>query len=198
MIPVLFVTGSRRRESFNSRLLAYLMEILAGRCTPDVLDPAQVDLPLFDQDLEADASAIAKAAAIHRRFASCQALVVATPEYNGQPTAYLKNLVDWVSRLSHVDSRFGNPFRNKALLLCSASTGWSGGSIAMPHARALFAYVGCLVMPDSVNVPYADQAWTGSGFAFDPDFDAQAYAGAERFLRLAEACSDLASRKEPA
>jgi hypothetical protein len=54
---------------------------------------------------------------------------------SGDPAASAY-IVAWVSRLAHVDGRFDNPFCDHPLLLCSASTGRSGGAIAMPHARA--------------------------------------------------------------
>ncbi len=182
---LLLVSGSLRRDSYNSRLLNHLAQGLKSHCSIEILDPAQANLPLFDQDLEGDANVIERVAALHRRFETAHGLVVATPEYNGMPTPYLKNVFDWVSRLPHVDSRFANPFRDRPLLLCSASTGWSGGAVAIPHARALFGYLGCLVIGDAVCVPYAEQAWADGAYRFDPFFEAQIDAAAGQLVRLA-------------
>ena len=189
MTTLLLVPGSQRHESFNARLLRYLGRSLEGRCELDMLEPHQVDLPIFDQDLESNAAVSNRIAMIHRRFLASDGIIVASPEYNGQPTPYLKNIIDWVSRLAHIDSRFDNPFRDRPLLLCSASTGWSGGSVAMPHARALFEYVGCRVIADAISVPHADQAWTGDTYMFDPFFDAEIDATAGQVLQLAQAFS---------
>jgi hypothetical protein len=57
----------------------------------------------------------------------------------------------------------------------------------MPHARALFGYVGCLISGDSICVPYADQAWTGNGYVFEPFFDEHIDATTDRFLQLVQA-----------
>jgi NAD(P)H-dependent FMN reductase len=189
---LLFVSGSQRRESLNSGLLRNVAQRLNGRCRVDMLDSADVDLPLFNQDLEDSPAVIERVAALHQRFKASDGLVVASPEYNGQLTPYLVNIVAWVSRLAHIDSRFDNPFYGCPLMLCSASTGRSGGSLAMPHARALFDYVGCLIAGDPICVPYADQAWTGDRYAFDPFFDEQINATADSFLQLVQslACSD--------
>jgi NAD(P)H-dependent FMN reductase len=186
---LLLVSGSRRAESLNARLLRELGRRVGERSALDVLHPAEVSLPIFDQDLEADPAVVEHVATLHRRFEASDALLIASPEYNGQLPAYLKNLVDWVSRLPYVDPRFENPFLNRPVLLCGASTGWSGGAVAIPHARALFGYVGCLVIGETVCVPYADQAWTGDGFAFDPIFDAHIDAAIDRTVDLAAAHS---------
>lgn len=188
MTTLLFVSGSQRRESFNSRLLQHLAQRLDGRCEIDLLQAAQVDLPLFDQDIEGSPEVMGRVASLHQRFKACHGIVVSSPEYNGQPTPYLKNLVDWVSRLAHVDTVFDNPFLDRPLLLCSASTGWSGGAVGLTHARALFGYVGCVVMGEAICVPYVEQAWTGDRYDFDLFFDDQIRSTTDRFLQLAQAC----------
>jgi chromate reductase len=190
---LMFVSGSQRRDSLNTRLLRHLAQRLAGRCVIDALESHQVDLPLFDQDLETNPAVINRVTDLHRRFKASDGIVVASPEYNGQITPYLKNIIDWVSRLAHIDSRFDNPFYERPLLLCSASTGWTGGAVAMPHARALFGYVGCLVVGEAVCIPYADQAWTEGGYLFDPFIDTQIDVSTDRVLHLANTLADARS-----
>ena len=186
MTRLLLVSGSQRRESLNARLLRHLAEPLEGRCDIELLEPQDVDLPLFNQDLEADPAVMRRVHSVHQRFQRCHGLIVASPEYNGQLTPYLNNLIDWVSRLAYIDTRFVNPFIDRPVLLCSASSGWSGGALAIPQARSLFGYVGCLVIGDTVCVPNAGQAWTDAGYMFDPFFDEQIQIATERVLRLAD------------
>jgi NAD(P)H-dependent FMN reductase len=192
MTRLLLVAGSLRRDSFNARLLRHMAERLASRCAVDLLEPNQVDLPLFDQDLEADPGVVARVVALHARISRCHGLIVASPEYNGQLTPYLKNLVDWVSRLAYVDARCEPAFCDRPVLLCSASTGRSGGSLGILHARALFGYVGALVIGDTLCVSQADQHWHDEiGFMFGEAFEARIAVAAERILKLA---SDFAPR----
>lgn len=182
---LLLVPGSQRCESYNTRLLQDFRLRLRGRCQPELLMPGEVDLPLFNQDLESDPAVRDKVLALHGRIGRSHGLIVATPEYNGQLPPYLKNLVDWVSRLAWIAPEHGQAFADRPVLLCSASTGRSGGAVAIPHARALFGYVGCVVIGDTVCVTNAGQAWTGDGFAF-PDWQhAQIDSALERVLRLA-------------
>jgi len=192
MTTILLVCGSQRAASFNARLLQHVAAPLGARCRLDTLAATEVALPLFDQDRETDPALVAHLTALHRRFAAADGSIVACPEYNGQPTPYLKNLIDWVSRLAYLDPRLGNPFADRPVLLCSASTGWSGGAVALPLLRSLFGYVGGVVLGDAVTVAHADQAWDGAAYCFDPAFDAGITAAAERLLRLAQ---DFAARQ---
>jgi NAD(P)H-dependent FMN reductase len=188
-LRLLLVSGSQRRESWNTRLLDDLADRLAGMsgvaCQIDLLAPREVDLPLFDQDIETDPAVLARVAALHARVRDAHGLLVASPEYNGQLTPWLKNLVDWVSRLAHVDPTVEPPFTDRPLLLCSASTGWSGGTLGLVHARALFGYVGANVIGDTLSLPHAEQAWSDFGYLFDEAFELRIDAALGRLLRLA-------------
>jgi NAD(P)H-dependent FMN reductase len=166
---LLLISGSQRRDSFNTRLLQHFARMLED--TPG--DAIEIDL-LASRDV-----------ALHARLAAGDGLIVASPEYNGQLTPWLRNLVDWVSRLPHVDAAFDNVFVDRPVLLCSASTGWSGGAVAIPHARALFDHVGALVIGDTVCVPHVDQVWSEFGYSFDPWVKLQVGAALGRVRRLA-------------
>jgi len=187
MSRVLLISGSRRQSSFNSRLLDHLESGLMWQSEVDRLMPHEVSLPIFDQDLECDAVVVKQVATIHARIAQSHALIIASPEYNGQPTPYLKNIVDWVTRLPHIDNQFDNVFLDRPVLLCSASTGWSGGALAIPHLRALFGYVGANVVGQTICIPHADQHWTDGDYVFNEAVQLQIGAAMERVLKLAEA-----------
>lgn len=91
----LAISGSLRRDSHNRRLLA----------TADGLLPADADLdvwahlkqvPPFDED---DQAAPAPAvAAMRQALADADAVLIATPGYNGSVPGQLKNAVDGASR----------------------------------------------------------------------------------------------------
>ncbi len=187
MTRLLLLSGSQRRLSYNSRLIGYLGEALQDKCQIDLIDPSEIDLPLFNQDLETNPLLQKKVAAIHQRFLLSDGMIIACPEYNGQMTPYLKNLVDWVSRLAYILPDFDNPFIDRPTLLCSASTGWTGGAVGIPHARALFGYVGCCVLGGAITVSHVDQLWTDFGFVFDPSFESHIQDTCQRLLKLVQA-----------
>jgi NAD(P)H-dependent FMN reductase len=150
------------------------------------VEPLAQHLPLLNQDLENEPALRSQVAELHKAFMSCDAILVASPEYNGQLTPYLKNIIDWVSRLAYIDPTFENPFIDKPVLLCSASTGSSGGAMGIPSARALFGYVGALVFGETLCVPYAHQAWTDVGYFFEDDFENRIQSLSQRFAEHAE------------
>jgi chromate reductase len=185
MTQLLLLCGSQRQESLNARLLEHIAQHLEGACNFLTAAPLAEQLPLFNQDLENNPTVRAQVAKLHQAFMACDGIVVASPEYNGQLTPYLKNMVDWVSRLAYIDPAFDNPFVDKPVLLCAASTGSSGGNMGIPSARALFGYVGSVVFGETVCVPFAHQAWTEAGYFFDDDFENRIQSLSQRFATQA-------------
>jgi|SRR5471030_20309 len=189
MSRVLLLSGSRRSESYNTRLLQHLAQRLPGNWHVDAFTAEEGVLPIFDQDLEGEPQVMNRVYALHRRVCAADAMIVAGPEYNGLPTPYLKNLVDWISRVAYVEPDRTAAFADRPVLLCSASTGWSGGAVGTPHARALFGHVGALVMGETISLPYAEQAWCADAgcYLFDPLFEAHIDQAMHRFLHVANA-----------
>lgn len=169
MTRVLLICGSQRAASLNARLLAALGSALPDDVMAETLLPSEVDLPLFDGDREQDPALTDKVRTLHARFLAADALIVASPEYNGLMTPYLKNLVDWVSRLPWRDAAVANAFADKPVLLAAASPGWSGGAVGIPACRALFGYCGAVVFGEAITLPYADRAVLPDG-SLDPAF----------------------------
>ena len=184
MKNILLFSGSQRRDSLNTRLLNYVSSSLRTTFSIEFLGPDQVNLPLFNQDLEGNPSVISSVFEVHEKFNASDGIIVASPEYNGQVTPFLKNTVDWVSRLAYIDHALDNPFLDRPVLLCSASTGAGGGALGQNSARALFAYVGGLVLGDSICLPYADQLITGKTLSCPPYFEQQVAYSISRFAQL--------------
>jgi NAD(P)H-dependent FMN reductase len=167
MSRVLLVPGSLRRGSYNRALLDYLQTHLPDHATVDVLEPHSVLLPFFNEDLEQTPAVIEAVRPVHAQFCAADALIVASPEYNGQITGYLKNTIDWVSRLPYLSPHFDNAFLDKPTLLCSASTGHSGGAVGIGAARLLLAYVGANVLGGAICVSDVHDKFDGLSLALD-------------------------------
>jgi chromate reductase len=169
---LLFFPASLRRQSHQRRLLDYFAESLSSSCEIDMLTPEDVNLPLFNQDLEQSEPVLSEVIALQARFKAADGFVVASPEYNGHMSPYLKNTVDWVSRLPRIDAHYAteSPFRGKPVLLASASTGWTGGLLGLQSARSVFSYLGCLVTADQICVSDAEQWVANDRFHFEDAF----------------------------
>ena len=185
---LLLFPGSLRRNSHQRRLLDYVGTIIGDRAAIDLVGPTDIDLPIFNQDLEASPAIFSHVQAVHARFSAAHGIIAASPEYNGHVSPYLKNTVDWVSRLPRIDAHCQerDAFRAKPLLLASASTGWSGGLLGLRDARTLFSYLGCLVGADQICVSDAAH-WAATGaFVFEPGFSTFIEQTVIRFLTLVE------------
>jgi chromate reductase, NAD(P)H dehydrogenase (quinone) len=95
---ILAVSGSLRKESFNTRLLRALPPLAPEGMEIEVYERLG-DLPPFNQDLEADPALLPEPVE-HWRGAIREAdgLLLVTPEFNGSIPGVVKNAVDWASR----------------------------------------------------------------------------------------------------
>ncbi len=74
------------------------------------------------------------------------AVVIASPEYNGLPTPLLKNVIDWVTRIDI------SVFHGKKYGLISATPGALGGIRGLSHLRILLSNIGAIVMPSQAAI----------------------------------------------
>ena len=192
---LLLFPASLRQNSHQRRLIDYCSAVIGTSCRIDILTPEQVNLPLFNQDLERTPTVLSHVTALRDRFAAADGLIVSSPEYNGHVSPYLKNTIDWISRLARIDpdNAKPDPFQDKPVLLASASTGWTGGILGLRDARTLFSYLGCLVSADQICISDANR-WSGDGqFRFEPGFAAYIEQTLTSFIRIAGALRNPAA-----
>lgn len=156
------IPGSLRRDSANGKLLRAAVEMARERGAEVTLleSREELELPLYDSDLEAEAGSPEPVKAIKAAMQAADGLLFACPEYNGSVTPMLKNLIDWCSRPHEEGEAMYSAFRGKAAAVVSASPGALGGLRGLGHARDILGNVGCIVV--------AEQAAVGNSFkAFD-------------------------------
>src|SRR5918912_1021537 len=92
---VLGFAGSLRRGSYNRALLRAARELAPEGVELELHDLA--DIPFYDGDVEdrGDPDAVRR---FKERIRAADALLIATPEYNGGVSGVLKNALDWASR----------------------------------------------------------------------------------------------------
>lgn len=174
MKKILIFPCSQRKQSLNRRLANHFESLLKPEFEIEILEPDNVDLPLFNQDLESDTGVLEQVKTVYEYFVNADGLVVVSPEYNGSVSPYLKNTVDWVSRLPRILAEQGciNPFHHKPMLLASATPGRSGGVLGLQSARNVFSYLGSLILAEQIALPYAAEAWNDDGSLTDPYLNA--------------------------
>lgn len=164
MPKILAFAASTRPGSFNQTAL----EVAAAGARDagaevTLLALKDYPLPIFSEDLEAADGLPENVLKLRAMFAGHDALLVATPEYNGFFTPLLKNTLDWLSRPGPDDS--AGPFANKTAALVSASPGGFGGIRGLPHAKLLLENLGILVLPKSHGVGSAHEVFKSADFA---------------------------------
>ena len=95
-VKILAVSGSLRRDSHNTQLLRVAAEAAPEGVEVELWDGVR-DLPLYDQDLE-NSPLPESVRRLREDWAAADAILFATPEYNGSVPGVLKNAVDWASR----------------------------------------------------------------------------------------------------
>ena len=99
---------------------------------------------------------------LRERIAAADALLIATPEYNGSIPGLLKNAVDWASRpLS------GSALGGKTVAVIGASTGQYGGMWAQTELRKSLGVAGARVLGNGVAVPKAQERFDHEGTLLD-------------------------------
>ncbi len=162
-MKVLAFAASLRAASLNRRLIAQAAAVL--RATPkielDLADFREFEMPMYDGDLEERDGIPPGGREFIRRIQLADAVVIATPEYNGGIPGTLKNAIDWASRTDPI------PFEGKPVLLLGASPGGLGAVRGLWHCRMPLETIGAYVFPDMFGVPRAHQAFDPSGAFVD-------------------------------
>lgn len=164
-IPLLIFAGSARKDSWNRKLAAAAAEMAkAEGADVTVLELGELNLPLYDGDLEA-AGVPENVIRLKQIFKDHPAWIVCTPEYNGSFTPLLKNAIDWASRPlqgEHADLAGAKPFENTVVGLLSTAPGPVGGMQSLAPVATLLRKLMCWVAPRQFALGKAAEA-------FDPD-----------------------------
>jgi chromate reductase len=131
MTTLLGISGSLRKASTNT----LLMRNAAAIFNADTFVEGDINLPLYNGDLEAAEGVPASVQKLADQIAAADAVIIATPEYNKALSGSLKNALDWVSRTK------GAPWSGKPVAIMSAAAGRAGGErsqFSLRHAMTAF------------------------------------------------------------
>src|SRR5262249_7782394 len=158
---VVGISGSLRRRSYNGALLrAAAAEMPATAEFHEWRGLAT--LPSFDEDLDGS-FAPPPVHYLRRALVDADAVLFATPEYNGSIPGGLKNALDWASPPPR-----DNPLHAKPAAVIGASTGRFGAIWAQAELRKVLLAIGADVLDSPLPVPSAATAFTFGGRLRDP------------------------------
>jgi chromate reductase, NAD(P)H dehydrogenase (quinone) len=166
---VLVFAGSTRTGSLHGKLAALAAGELRGAGVDVTLaNLRDYPMPLYDGDLEAASGVPESAHRFKELVRGHDALVIASPEYNGSFSALVKNTIDWISRPAPGEPMLA-VFRGKQAALLSASPGPGAGKRGLRHLRELLEMIGMKVVSTQVAVPRAAEAFDESGNLIRPE-----------------------------
>ncbi|MBC2840434.1 NADPH-dependent FMN reductase [Robiginitalea sp. SC105] len=120
MADILATAGSNSSTSINLQLVRYTASLITGHPV-EVKDLAREAFPMYSEDLERTSGFPAGIEALHKRLGRADGLILSVNEHNSNPSAFTKNMLDWLSR---IDRAF---LKGLPVLLLSTSGGKRGG-----------------------------------------------------------------------
>jgi chromate reductase len=163
---VLGISGSLRRDSYNTALLRHAGGLVRAEGAEFAIFDGLRDVPPFDEDHDV-ADAPEAVARIRAAVAAADAVLVTTPEYNYSIPGVLKNALDWISR-----PRETSVMRNKPVAVLGASAGMFGAVWAQAEVRKVLGAMGARVVDREVAVGHAMDRFDPQGRLTDGNLEA--------------------------
>jgi chromate reductase len=146
---VLAISGSLRRGSYNTALLEAARELAPAGVAVELYDGLAA-IPAFSEDLEGEPPA--EVLDLRERIAAADALLIATPEYNGSAPGALKNALDWASRPRGEAALVAKP-----AAVVGASPSAFGAKWAQEQIRRALMLSGAMVVDQELTVAKVDE-----------------------------------------
>jgi chromate reductase len=176
---VLGISGSLRRDSYNSALLRAAAERLPAGA--ELVEFEQLgEIPPYDADLE-EGPAPAAVEELRQAMRDADAVLIATPEYNHSLPGQLKNALDWASRPAGKSALAGTP-----AAAIGASTGMFGAVWAQAEARKVLGALGGRVVERELPISGAAEHYA----------DGRLELSAEQSEQLEQLLAELLSEVE--
>lgn len=145
MKQVLCFAGSNSSRSINHQWVDFLASQLTLHQT-QLIRLTDFSIEMFSEDVEREKGYPEGVKQLHQLIRKADALMISTNEHNGNPSAFFKNILDWLSRL---DIEF---LKEKKILLTSTSEGRRGALSSLEITEKLLQrFQGDIV--ESFNFP---------------------------------------------
>jgi chromate reductase len=126
MATILAFAGSNSSTSINFQLVKYTSDLIKQKDV-QLMDLSGFPVPIYSADGENANGFPEDVVALQKDIKKAVGLIISVNEHNSGPSAYFKNLMDWLSR---VDKRF---LEDKKLFLMATSPGRRGGISSLTY-----------------------------------------------------------------
>ncbi len=164
MSKLIFISGSTRKDSVNTKLLKIAYEA-AKEVGADakLIDLADYDMPIYNGDLEAKGGLPEAGKRLKKEFIAADGFFIASPEYNSSLSPVLMNALHWISRKDDGTGGELVAFTGKVAALGAASPSWRGGLRGLVPLKMMLGNIGVHVIPEDVTITSAHQAFDDNG-----------------------------------
>jgi len=121
MAAILAFAGSNSSTSINFKLVKHTISLVQSHDI-QILNMAEHSFPMYSEDYEKEHGFSNALMKLKDNIKKSEGIILSANEHNGNPSAYFKNVLDWLSRLDR------NFMEDTKVLLMSASPGRYGGS----------------------------------------------------------------------
>jgi chromate reductase len=174
---VLGISGSLRSGSYNARLLRAAAQVLPPEAGLELWQ-GLASVPPYNEDEEGLATP-RPVSELRRTVAEADAVLIATPEYNGSVPGQLKNALDWLSRPVG-----DSALHNKPVAVIGASTGMFGAVWAQAELRKVLSTIGARVVDAELPVARAGEAFGPNERLADEDLQDQLESLLDQLVQL--------------
>lgn len=145
MKKIIAFAGSNSKESINHDLVS----AIAGQITNHdvkVIRLSDYKIPMYSIDTENEKGIPVDVQLLKNEILKCQGLILSVNEHNGSVSAFLKNILDWLSRADR------NYLEGRKVLLTSTSPGARGAKTALEYAKMSLPRFGAQIV-ESFSFP---------------------------------------------
>ncbi|PKV50273.1 NADPH-dependent FMN reductase [Aquimarina sp. MAR_2010_214] len=121
MKKILAFSGSNSPKSINQQLLIAAVNKVHKHNDVKLIQLSDYIVPIYSPIIE-EKGIPKPIKELFQLFTEAEGFMIASPEHNGLPSSFFKNIIDWLSR---IDQRF---FGDKPVVLMSTSPGVTGGA----------------------------------------------------------------------
>lgn len=180
-MKIFLFAASLRKDSYNKKPIRIAAEIVQKQpgCTVELSEFNDFPMPMYDGDLEASQGIPEGVLKLAQKINTADAVIIASPEYNGSIPGTFKNAIDWLSRINPV------PLAKKQVCLIGASPGNFAAVRGNIHARVPFHVLGTYLYPDYFGLARAHEAFDDKGQFKDVKQTERLTALLSEFLRYA-------------
>ena|ERR1041385_6400698 len=155
MKNILIISASVRTGRKSPRVAQYFKNFIEDKktATAEILDLAELKLPLFDERLRYQQNPTDEMLRSHEKVVNADGVIIVTPEYNGGYPASLKNVIDLLY----------DEWYHKPIAISTVSSGPFGGSQVITSLQFSLWKIGAHVATAMFPVAKVEETFDENG-----------------------------------